>query len=251
MTMNTLLAALMFFTRLPLWRIRQVPSESFKSVVNAWPFVGWLTGGVMVGIYWLTIPLLPALTAVVLTLCGRLLLTGALHEDGLADFCDGFGGGTDRERTLAIMKDSHIGSYGVIGLICYFLLFASMIGSLPFQLACIALISGDTWAKFVASNLVNLLPYARKVEESKAGVVYNRIRPLHFVIALAGGLCWGIWLLPDYWLAFLLPVGVFLLLVALMRKRLQGYTGDCCGATFLLCELAFWAGICATYYGAV
>lgn len=249
MTMNTLFAAFMFFTRLPLWRIRQVPTDSFKSVVNAWPYVGWLTGGMMVGIFYLTASVLPVLTACVLALCGRLLLTGALHEDGLADFCDGFGGGTDRARTLSIMKDSHIGSYGVIGLICYFLLLVSLLTSLPFQLTCVALIAGDTWAKFVAANLVNLLPYARKEEESKAGVVYNRMRPLHFVVALAGGLFWGITLLPAFWLAYLLSVLVFLLLVTLMRKRIQGYTGDCCGAAFLLCELAFWVGICATYYG--
>jgi len=248
MTMNTLFAAFMFFTRLPLWRIRQVPGESFKSVVNAWPYVGWLTGGVMVGIFYLTVSVLPVLTAVVLALCGRLLLTGALHEDGLADFCDGFGGGTDRARTLSIMKDSHIGSYGVIGLICYFLLLVSLLTSLPFHLTCMALIVGDTWSKFVAANLVNLLPYARKEEESKAGVVYSRMRPLHFVVALVGGLFWGIPLLPAFWPAYLLSALVFLLLVALMRKRIQGYTGDCCGAAFLLCELAFWVGICATYY---
>ena len=63
---------------------------------------------------------LPPLAAVAIALSGRLLLTGALHEDGLADFCDGFGGGYTKERILAIMKDSHIGTYGVIGLIIYF-----------------------------------------------------------------------------------------------------------------------------------
>ena len=61
----------------------------------------------------------------------RILLTGALHEDGLADFCDGFGGGTTRERILSIMKDSHIGTYGVIGLICYLGMFYLLIYRLP------------------------------------------------------------------------------------------------------------------------
>ena len=100
--MNTLLAALMFFTRLPFWRIKKVPSECFKSVVNDWAYVGWLTGGVMALVLWLASFVLPFPVAVLLALCSRLLVTGALHEDGLADFLDGFGGGTDRTRILAI-----------------------------------------------------------------------------------------------------------------------------------------------------
>ena len=64
--------------------------------------------------------------AVLAAIVVRLLMTGALHEDGLADFCDGFGGGgSDRQRILDIMKDSHIGTYGVLGLVLYLLLLAA------------------------------------------------------------------------------------------------------------------------------
>lgn len=76
----------------------------------------------MVGVLWVTAQVLPVSIAWLLAILSRLLITGCLHEDGLADFFDGFGGGTTKERTLAIMKDSQIGSYGVIGLIGYFLL---------------------------------------------------------------------------------------------------------------------------------
>lgn len=114
-----ILAAFIFFTRLPFWRIREVPAECFKHVVPYWPLSGWLTGGIMAGVLWLSAQILPFSVAVLLALAARLLITGALHEDGLADFFDGFGGGTNRERILSIMKDSHIGSYGVIGLIFY------------------------------------------------------------------------------------------------------------------------------------
>ena len=103
-------------TRLPFWKIKEVPAECFKHVVPYWPFVGWLTGGVMAAVLWLAGQIMPVSLAWILALIARLLVTGCLHEDGLADFFDGFGGGTTRERTLAIMKDSHIGSYGVIGL---------------------------------------------------------------------------------------------------------------------------------------
>ena len=242
--MDRILAAFMFFTRLPFWRIKQVPAECFKHVVNYWPFAGWLTGGVMAGIYLLASLSFPPEVAAILALISRLLVTGALHEDGLADFCDGFGGGTDRTRILTIMKDSHIGSYGVIGLICYFLVQTALLSTLPTHLACCALLSFDTWSKFLASNLINLLPYVRKEEESKAHTIYDRMRPHEFLAAFAAGACWMLILFPpQLWTAALLPAIVFFLLVGLMKKKIQGYSGDCCGATFLLCELASYAGL--------
>lgn len=246
--MNTLWAALMFFTRLPFWRIKSVPSECFKSVVNDWAYVGWLTGGVMALVLWSASFILPFQVAVLLAICSRLLLTGALHEDGLADFLDGFGGGTDRMRILSIMKDSHIGSYGVMGLSLYFLLFFTMLSPLPVYLACSAFVAGDAWCKFVASNIVNVLPYARKEEESKAKTVYRRMTVWNFLFALLGGGLGVVCLLPGWYrAACLLPVLVFGGLVLLMRRRIQGYTGDCCGATFLLCELSFYVGINILY----
>ena len=120
--MLRILAAFIFFTRLPFWRLAEVPSEYFKNVVCRWALVGWLTAGLSVIVLYAASLILPASVAVLLAIVTRLLITGCLHEDGLADFFDGFGGGTSRERILSIMKDSHIGSYGVIGLILYFAL---------------------------------------------------------------------------------------------------------------------------------
>ena len=106
-------ASLIFFTRLPFWRLHQPPKECYSRVVEHWPLVGWLTGGVMAATLYFGSMVLPYTVAVLLAIAARLLLTGALHEDGLADFFDGFGGGgNDRQRILDIMKDSHIGTYG-------------------------------------------------------------------------------------------------------------------------------------------
>ena len=91
--------------------------ECFRHVVNYWPFAGWITGGTMALTFALAVQILSVPYAILLAIIARLILTGALHEDGLADFIDGMGGGTTRERVLEIMKDSHIGTYGVIGLI--------------------------------------------------------------------------------------------------------------------------------------
>lgn len=240
--MNNILAAFIFLTRLPFWKIKEVPAECFKHVVPYWSLVGWLTGGVMAGVSWLTGQILPISVAWIIAIIARLLITGCLHEDGLADFLDGFGGGTTRERTLAIMKDSHIGSYGVIGLIIYFLLLLQL-NNLPLNLLCILVFSGDCWSKFCASQLVNYLPYARKEEDSKAKVIYNRMNwhelPTAFICGL---LPFALFLPLRMWPATLFPLLTFVLLCRLMKRRLQGYTGDCCGATFLLCELSFYIG---------
>ena len=169
----------------------------------------------------------------------RLLVTGALHEDGLADFFDGFGGGTTRERTLTIMKDSHIGTYGVIGLIVYFLLMLEL-RHLPVPVLCTLVVCGDCWGKLCASQLINFLPYARKEEESKAKVIYNRMSGKELFFCIAGGVL-PLLLLPSYlWVALVAPCLVLAFLIRMMKRRLQGYTGDCCGATFLMCEMAFY-----------
>ena len=244
-------AALMFFTRLPFWRVRQVDAACFRHVVDYWPFVGWLTGGTAALVFWLITGHVPPLAAALLAVGARLCLTGALHEDGLADFCDGFGGGTDRARTLAIMKDSHIGTYGVLGLVLHTGLLVTLMATLPAPVAPAAILAADVYGKSCASFIIRQLPYARTAEQAKSGVVYatwnRRTLTLHLLrclIALAPGLCWLLTRpMPfPYW-AFAVPILTELLLTAWIRRRLQGYTGDCCGATFLLCELASYLGL--------
>ena len=234
-----LLAAFIFFTRLPFWRLKEVPSECFKHVVPYWPWVGWLTGGLMAMVLGLGSQVMPVSLAWILAIVTRLLVTGALHEDGLADFFDGFGGGTTRERTLTIMKDSHIGTYGVIGLIVYFLLMLEL-RHLPVPVLCTLVVCGDCWGKLCASQLINFLPYARKEEDSKAKVIYNRMSGKELFFCIAGGAL-PLLLLPlSLWLALIAPCLVLAFLIRMMKRRLQGYTGDCCGATFLMCEMAFY-----------
>ena len=237
--MDRILATLMFFTRLPFWRIKQVDAEHFKHVVPLWPLAGWLTGGIMVGVLWLAAQVFPLSVAWIIAIIARLLITGCLHEDGLADFCDGMGGGVTRERILLIMKDSHIGTYGVIGLIIYFLLLTQM-SALPLSLLCAIVFTGDVWCKFVSSHIINILPYARKEEEAKNKTIYQLMTALEaFVGAIIGCLPFVLFLPKHYWPALLAPVVVFILLVWLMKRRIQGYTGDCCGALFLISELVF------------
>ena len=239
--MKDILASFIFLTRLPFWRICEVPAESFKHVVAYWPLVGWLTGGVTAGVLWLASLALPMEVAWIIAVLARLLVTGCLHEDGLADFFDGFGGGTTRERTLEIMKDSRIGTYGVIGLALYFLLLYQM-HRLPVETLCALCFCGDVFAKFVSSHIINVLPYARKEQESKAKVVYSRMTPREFLICFIFGVLPVsvlAWRHPTVLFACIAPVAVFVFLCAMMKRRIGGYTGDCVGALFLISELMF------------
>ena len=245
--MVNILASLIFFTRLPFWRICQPPKEAYATVVEHWPLVGWLTGGIMALTLFWACHILPFPIAVILAVVVRLFLTGALHEDGLADFFDGFGGGTSRERTLAIMKDSHIGTYGVIALIFYILLLVGILSSLPPMTAVFAILAGDPLAKMLTSQIVNFMPYARREEEAKNKTIYRPVSMGATIsLALQGLLpSLPLLLLTDvtWWLAVLAPILTVAILFILIWRRLQGYTGDCCGAVCLLAELSFYLAL--------
>lgn len=245
-------AAFIFFTRLPLWRLRQPPRESYRAVVEHWPLTGWLTGAVMAATLYFGSMAVGHAVAVVMAVAARALLTGALHEDGLADFLDGFGGGGgDRQRTLDIMKDSRTGTFGALGLALYELaLFAALLSLTP-ERGALTIIAADPFAKMVAAQVIMMLPYARRESEAKAKVAYRRpglracavlaaegLAPMAACLLLAGA--------PRRWqLMALAPCVVMYALYLLMLRRLGGYTGDCCGALFLLVELSVYVAACA------
>lgn len=238
--MDRIIAAVMFFTKLPLWRWFNPPAEAFRHTVEYWSLTGLLTGSVMAATLWVCSLVMPVTAAVVIAVSARLLLTGALHEDGLADFFDGFGASSERDRILEIMKDSRIGSYGVIALIIYFLLLTSLLGSMPVSIVCAGIIAGDVWSKSCSSMLINLLPYCRTAAQAKNKLVYNPMSVGHIVFSITVGLL-SLLLLPYvFMLAAAGPVIVVAIMTRFLRSRIGGYTGDCCGATFLLSELSFY-----------
>ncbi len=246
-------ASFLFFTRLPLWRIYQPDKVAYKSVVEHWPLVGWLTGASMGAVIYFGSMLFPFEIAIILAILTRLFITGALHEDGLADFIDGFGGGgTDRQRILDIMKDSHIGTYGVISLIIYFLLFFFALHSLtPFD-AAITIAAIDPYAKMMSAQLIQMMPYARNEETAKSHIVYRQFSIMAGIsLAIQGLLPMGLYIYImyarlDWQLLVFVPAIVMYFLYLLIWRRLHGYTGDCCGAIFLITELS--ALLSACYY---
>ena len=111
------LAAVMFYTRIPVSQNVGYSEVSLQKSIRYFPLIGWIVGGLS-ALLFLGLSLLPLPTTVVvlLSMVASIWVTGAFHEDGFADVCDGFGGGWTKEKILAIMKDSRLGTYGAIGL---------------------------------------------------------------------------------------------------------------------------------------
>jgi len=256
---DRLWAALIFFTRLPFWRIHQPAQNAYTTVVEHWPLTGWLTAGVMAGVLYGASLLFNDGIAVILAISSRFLLTGALHEDGLADFFDGFGGGgSDRQRILAIMKDSHIGTYGVLALIVYFFLLFFTLSSMPPAIAAVTILAADPYAKMLSACIVQKMPYARTAETAKIRAVYRKFSwevglslAIQGLLPLVIYLGWMTGIMDETVFSspsfskvlfaccmLFFPVLVVLILFRFIWNRLQGYTGDCCGALFLLTELS-------------
>ena len=242
---DRLLASFIFFTRLPFWRWRQPPKECYAHAVEHWPLVGWLTGGVMALILYFGSEVMPWPIVVIAAIVARILITGALHEDGLADFFDGFGGGgSDRQRILDIMKDSHIGTYGVVSLIFYFMLLFFTLCTLPPHMAALSVLAVDPYAKMVSSQLIIMMPYARTADTAKNHTLYRRPSTAASIgLAVQGLLPLAVFLymMRSYveWSSVVFaPCIVMYFLYLLIWRRLRGYTGDCCGAVCLLTELA-------------
>lgn len=260
---DRLLAAFIFFTRLPFWRLHQPPRQAYNSVVEYWPLTGWLTAAVMAGTLYFGSMVLPTVVAMLLAIAARMLVTGALHEDGLADFFDGFGGGgSDRSRILAIMKDSHIGTYGVLALVGYILLLATALISIcvyaPAELpsgldgkalAALTILAADPFAKMVTAQLVMMMPYARREDEAKAKTVYRKISTTAGILLAIQGLLPMVvffWMTGIAWeMVIFIPCLVMYFLYMLIWRKIHGYTGDCCGAVCLLVELTVYLVISA------
>ena len=250
---DRLWASFIFFTRLPFWRIYQPPKEAYQGVVEFWPLAGWLTAGVMAGVLYGSSLVFSYEIAIVLAIVSRLLLTGALHEDGLADFFDGFGGGgQDRQRILNIMKDSHIGTYGVLALIVYMLTLWFALHSLTPINATLTILAVDPFAKMLSAQVIQMMPYARTEETAKNKTVYRK-SPVAASIGLAfqgllpiGFYLWWMQERVGWLLLILIPALVMSFMSLFIWRRLRGYTGDCCGALFLLTELS--AYLVASFY---
>ena len=250
------LLALQFFTRIPVTgRLAQWVGYSpamLRASAAHFPAVGWVVGAIGALALAGALALWPPLVAAVLCTVVTVLVTGAFHEDGLADVADGLGGASTRERALEIMKDSRIGAFGAIAVVLAmglkFALRAALAGQGAF-VACAALLAAHVLSRLAPLAVMRASPYVGG-EGGKAKPMADAVSgPAVFVAVL--------WSLPAAALlliacgvangaaALIAAALVALFMVRLLRRRLGGFTGDGLGATQQLSELAIYLALAA------
>ena len=231
-----LAAAFTLLTRLPVHRLAlprvTVPSEA----VWAYPVVGAAVGAIGGAVYWLTYSLsCPPALAALCALVAMIIATGALHEDGLADFADGLAGDT-KQHSLSIMRDHEIGTYGVIALMLSLAMRATAIAVIAEPRAVMAaVIAADAASRLSAVLIMAALPPARR-----DGLFASVGSPTAGLAAIALGVTFVIaWLLLPFGVALLLILSAIVSAIVLGRIaliRLGGQTGDVLGASSQICE---------------
>lgn len=248
------LLALQFLTRVPVPTLARLPAATIPAGLRAavawFPLVGALIGGVTAAVLLGAARLWSAPVATLLALAFEAWLTGAFHEDAVADFCDAFGGARDREETLRILRDSRVGSYGALGLALAVLLRAACLASLPSWSAALALIAASAFGRWLVVLVLWRVPPApvpRGLGKDVGGTVSAATllaasllavpglaplalqRPLPLLLALPGALLFLAWF------------------ARLLRRRLGGSTGDCLGFAAYVGQLLVLLAVAAEF----
>ncbi|MDO9051218.1 MAG: adenosylcobinamide-GDP ribazoletransferase [Methylotenera sp.] len=253
------LLAVGFFTRLPVPNFNNFYEDELNYSAKYFPLVGVIVGMVGAGAFTLAAKVLPSSIAILVSMAATIYITGAFHEDGLADSADGLGGGSDRERILTIMQDSRLGTYGAVAL--FLMLFAKfqVLNALPIYFLPFILIVGHAFSRLCALYVMADLSYVKV--SGKAKPLATKVDATDLTVATLFGLSpipflyWNFspfilnandWL----WLGVycLLPVAiVWIWWRNKIKHWLGGYTGDCLGAMQQITELAFYFGLLAWY----
>lgn len=223
--------AISLCTRLPIGPSAETSGGDVARASWAFPVAGLVVGLFGAGAYWLASRAhVPPLPASGLAIAATILVTGAMHEDGLADTADGLGGGKSREQKLEIMRDSRIGTYGACALVISLMLRWSALAEIADpRLVTIALISAHMSARAALPVFMSLVPSAR---EDGLSTSAGRPPPQSAVIAVVlGTICLFVGVGPRGAMVGLLTLSLIgLLLAALAKAQIGGQTGDVLGA---------------------
>lgn len=233
--------ALTFYTRIPFPLSSSFSEKRLSRCSIYFQTIGWIVGVSGALVFWGSHFLFPKSVALVISMIATILLTGALHEDGFADFCDGFGGGWTKKRILEIMKDSRLGTYGVIGLLSILSLKWLALDALSISRVCLTLVAGHSLSRFLSASFILTHEYVGDGRASKSVALCTQMSKTGFAFMALTGL---------FPLLFFREAGIFLCLVpmallrwmlgALLRKKIGGFTGDCLGAAQQLFEIVFY-----------
>ena len=219
-------AALQFLTIFPAPLSREVDAEACARSLIYFPLIGLILGAILFGLYYGLNLILPSLVVNALIIIALVVLTGAHHLDGFADTCDGVIAGKSKEERLAIMSDSQVGTFGIVGVILLLLLKYASLSSVPMLLALLLM---PTLSRWVMVGAIFAFPYARS---SGMGVAFKQgANWWRFAIATAIALIAAILLLKVWGLVLMAVLGLVIFGVAsYFRSRLGGLSGDNYGA---------------------
>ena len=243
---------LMFYTRIPCPKNITHHPDYLNKATRYFPFIGWIVGSISFLAFYLFSFFLSTEIAVILAIIASILTTGAFHEDGFADVCDGFGGGWTKEKILMIMKDSAIGAYGAIGLVLFFLLKFKLLSEsiLLFTndifLVFLLFVSVHSLSRLAAISIIFTHEYSRDDASSKSKPIAKQYSWKEVFGSFFFGLI-PLLVFSYFDLKFLLAIiPVFItryFLARYFQKWIDGYTGDCLGATQQVCEVVFYLSI--------
>lgn len=261
--MALFLVATQFLTRVPVPSAGDFQARWLGESLRYFPLVGGLVGLATTTVWWLSGHWFPRTIAVGLMLAASLLVTGAFHEDGFADTCDGLGGGDTRERALAIMKDSRIGAFGAIGLIVLLGLKWSALAALPDAAFWLIVVASHVVSRWCSIGLVWALQYARADGGGKSREFDGGLSGAQWLLsgaigmtavaipAIRSGVAMNTALAAAAGVGFAAAVGTAFAAGAYLKRRIGGYTGDCLGAVQQVSELTFLLGALAVLRSAM
>lgn len=237
------LTALAFLSRLPIYRYVNLPYSEQRLNYSAryFPLAGIVIGSLCAAALALFSSFLPFEISVALSMVFSLLLTGAFHEDGLADSVDAFGGGWTQEDVLRIMKDSRLGTYGVSALCAALGLKFLCISHMELPTAIAGLIGAHALSRALAASYLYDLTYVQDIEQSKSKPLAQQMSGHSLVFALTIGLIPSIFIFHWHVIPLLLILGVMRISwKRYLLHRINGYTGDTLGAAQQLFEIKYY-----------
>ena len=247
--LRLLVVAVQFLTRLPVPTLRDFDPAWTTAAARWFPLVGVLIGALGALVFVAGATVWPPSLAALVSVAATVLLTGAFHEDGLADAAAGLVGGTTRARRLEIMKDSRIGTYGALALLLVVGVRVQALASLPVTHAVAALVVAHAGGRAAAVVVMRRLPYAGDRDWAKVKPVADGVTPIEVVVAVATAL---LATLPLAWLdprSALVAVAAGTVATALLAVRtarsIGGWVGDTLGAGEQCFEAACLLGVAA------
>jgi len=243
------LSAVMFFSRIPVFRFFEDKPEYRNAHIKYLPLVGALLGILQTGVFLAANAFLPFEVSLAVTMIAGLIFTGAFHEDGLADTADGIGGGYTKEKILSIMKDSRIGTFGTAAFVSALALKFILLKHFSPSVIPFILIASQAVSRVFPLMMVLTSEYVSENSTSKSKFVATLISGPGFIFGLISGLgsLFLFYPQPQPFAVFPVMVLLFLVVRKYFTDAVGGYTGDILGAIQQIFELLFLIGVAAQW----